>query len=333
MTQTTQATARGTIRATIVVARDFGGPEMLDVVETEVPTPGPGEVRISVRAAGVNPADLKLREGLFGRFSLPLRLGSEVAGVVDAVGEDVDGIAVGDEVVAFRVSGGYASSLITKAANVFPKPRPLSFPEASGLLLAGVTAVHLLETVGLAEGETLLVHGAGGGVGQALVQLARQRGARVIGTGSERSLPLIADLGAEPVPYDGAGGTEASSGGAGLVERVRALAPEGVAAAVDLPGTAQALAASLALVADRDRIVTANPRPEAVEAGIRAVGGGPGADAGTQVRNAARAELVRLADAGLIRVRVSRTFPLAEAADAHRFVADGHPAGKVALIP
>lgn len=327
MTQTTQATVRGTIRATIVVARDFGGPEMLDVVETEVPTPGPGEVRISVRAAGVNPADLKLREGLFGRFSLPLRLGSEVAGVVDAVGEDVDGIAVGDEVVAFRVSGGYASSLVTKATNVFPKPRTLSFPEASGLLLVGVTAVHLLETVGLAEGETLLVHGAGGGVGQALVQLARQRGARVIGTGSERSLPLIADLGAEPVAYDAAGGTE------GLVERVRALAPEGVAAAVDLPGTAQALAASLALVADRDRIVTANPRPEAVEAGIRAVGGGPGADAGTQVRNAARAELVRLADAGLFRVRVSRTFPLAEAADAHRFVAHGHPAGKVALIP
>jgi NADPH:quinone reductase len=308
--------------ATMVVARDFGGPEVLDVIEAVVPSPGPGEVRISVRAAGVNPADGKLRQGLFGKPPLPLRLGSEVAGVVAEVGDGVTGLAAGDEVVAFRVSGGYASELVTKAANVFAKPASLPFDEASGLLLTGATAVHALEVTHVSEGDTVLVHGASGGVGQALVQLARLRGARVIGTGSERSADLLRELGAEHVAY-----------GDGLADRVRALAPDGVDVAVDLPGTAEALAVSLELVADRGRIVTANPRPEAVDAGIVGIGGGPGSDPGTEIRNAARPELVRLAGEGAIRVRVSRTFPLAEAAEAHRLIAEGHPAGKVVLIP
>lgn len=308
--------------ATIVMARDFGGPEVLDLVGTETPEPGPGEVRIAVRAAGVNPADVKLREGLFGRPPLPLRLGSEVSGVVTAVGPDVDRVAVGDEVVAFRVSGGYASELVTKAGNAFRKPAPLPFEEAAGLLLVGATAVHALEAAAVGEGDTVLVHGASGGVGQLLVQLARLRGARVIGTASERSFDLLRELGAEPVAY-----------GDGLAERVHELAPGGVTAAVDLPGTDEALAVSLELVADRDRIVTTNPREAAVAAGIVGIGGGPGADPGTEIRNAARAELVRLAGEGAIRVRVSRTFPLAEAAEAHRFVAEGHTGGKVVLIP
>lgn len=312
--------------ATIVVARDFGGPDVLDVVEAEVPSPGPGQVRISVRAAGVNPADAKLREGLFGRPALPLRLGSEVAGVVAEVGADVDGLAVGDEVVAYRVSGGYATELVTKAGNVFAKPASLPFEEAAGLLLVGVTAVHALEAAGVADGDTLLVHAAAGGVGQQLVQLARLRGIRVVGTASERSFDLLRDLGAQPVPYAGATGAE-------LADRVRAVAPDGVTAAVDLAGTEEALAASLALVDDPRRVVTAVPRQEAVNAGVQGIGGGPGADPGTEIRNAARGELLRLAGEGALRVRVSRTFPLAEAADAHRFLAAGHPDGKIVLLP
>ncbi|MDH2416735.1 NADP-dependent oxidoreductase [Nocardioides sp. CER19] len=308
--------------ATIVVATDFGGPEVLDVIETEVPQPGPGEVRITVRAAGVNPADLKLREGLFGHPPLPLRLGSEVAGVVAEVGSDVEGLAVGDEVAAYRVSGGYASELVAKATNVFRKPASLSFEEASGLMLVGATAVHALEAARVGEGDTLLVHAASGGVGQQLLQLARRRGVRVIGTGSARSFDLIRELGAEPVAY-----------GDGLADRVRAVAPDGVTAAVDLAGTDEALAVSLELVPDRERIVTASPRQAAVDAGITGIGGGPGADPGTEIRNAARSELLRLAGEGELTVRVSRTFPLAEVADAHRFVAEGHAAGKVVLIP
>src|SRR3954471_3894988 len=216
--------------ATIVVARDFGGPDVLDVIEADVPAPGPGQVRVSVRAAGVNPADAKLREGVFGRPSLPLRLGSEVSGVVAEVGEDVDGLAVGDEVVAYRVSGGYATELVTKAANVFRKPAGLPFEQAAGLLLVGVTAVHALEAAGVQEGDTLLVHAASGGCGQQLLQLARLRGVRVVGTGSENSFDLIRELGAEPVAYGAAAPAE-------LADRVRALAPEGIAAAVDLAGT------------------------------------------------------------------------------------------------
>ena len=312
--------------ATIVVARDFGGPDVLDVIASEVPAPGPDQVRISVRAAGVNPADAKLREGAFGRPSLPLRLGSEVAGVVAEVGADVEGLAVGDEVVAYRVSGGYATELVAKAANVFPKPASLPFEEAAGLLLVGVTAVHALEAADVHEGDTLLVHAASGGVGQLLLQLARLRGVRVIGTGSERSFDLIRELGGEPVPYG-------ASTPAELADRVRALAPEGVTAAVDLAGTEEALASSIELVADRQRIVTANPRQAAVDAGIKAIGGGPGADAGNEIRNAARPELLRLAGEGSLHVRVSRTFALAEAAQAQRFLAEGHPAGKVVLLP
>jgi NADPH:quinone reductase-like Zn-dependent oxidoreductase len=308
--------------ATMVVATEYGGPEVLDVVDSEVAAPGPGEVRISVRAAAVNPADVKLRQGLFGKPPLPLRLGSEVSGVVVEVGSGVDGLAPGDEVVAYRVSGGYATELVTKAGNVFRKPPSLPFEEAAGLLLAGVTAFHALEVAAVGDGDTLLVHGASGGVGQLLVQLARLRGVRVIGTGSARSADLLRELGAEPVEY-----------GAGLADRVRSLAPDGVTAAVDLAGTDEALAVSLELVADPERIVTAVPREAAVEAGVRGIGGGPGADPGTEIRNAARAELVRLAGEGALRVRVARTFPLAQVADAHRLVAEGHSCGKVVLLP
>jgi NADPH:quinone reductase-like Zn-dependent oxidoreductase len=174
----------------------------------------------------------------------------------------------------------------------------------------------------VSDGETLLVHGAGGGVGQLLVQLARLRGVRVIGTGSERSAAALEALGAEPVAY-----------GDGLADRVRALAPQGVDAAIDLAGTDEALGVSLDLVADRDRIVTSVPRQQAVDAGIRAIGGGPGADPGTEIRKAARAELVRLAGEGSLRVRVARTLPLTEVAEAHRLVAQGHASGKVVLLP
>lgn len=307
--------------ATIVVAREYGGPEVLALVEADLPAPGAEEVRIEVRAAGVNPGDVKLREGLFGRPALPLRLGSEVAGVVAEVGSGVEGLRPGDEVVAYRVSGGCASEVITKASNAFRKPEHLPFEEAAGLLVGGVTAVHALEVAAVGPGDTLLVHGAAGGVGQLLVQLARLRGARVIGTGSARSADLLESLGAEAVEY-----------GEGLADRVRALAPDGVTAAVDLAGTDEALAVSVELVGDPGRVVTALPRPAALEAGVRAIGSGPGADPGNEIRRAARGELVRLAGEGAVRVRVARTFPLAEVAEAHRLVAEGHSGGKVVLV-
>lgn len=308
-----------------VVVEEFGGPEVLRVVVTDVPEPGPGEVRLEVRAAGVNPADVKARRGLFGG-GLPRRLGSEVAGVVVEVGPDVAGVGVGvgvgDEVIGFRVVGGYASELVVPVDALTPKPASVTWEEAAGLMVAGAAAVHALTATAVGEGDVVLVHGASGGVGQAAVQLARLRGARVIGTASPRNHALVRELGAEPVAY-----------GDGLADRVRDLAPAGVSAALDLVGTDEALDVSLALVADRHRIATIANFDRGPAAGVRVLGGGPGADPGTELRDAARPELARLAGSGLLRVPVAATFPLAEVADAHRLVEGGHATGKVVLVP
>jgi NADPH2:quinone reductase len=313
-----------------VVATAYGGPEVLSVIETPVGPPGPGEVRISVRAAATNPIDYKVYSGAMGRdpARLPMRLGSEVAGMVTEVGGDaytVEGpgglVAVGDEVVGYRVAGGYAADLVVPASSVIAKPSTLSFEQASGLMLTGVTAVHALTVVRVGAGETVLVYGASGGVGLMAIQLAAA-GARVIGTASPSAHALVRELGAEPVTY-----------GPGLEERVRNLAPGGVDAAVDLAGGDEALDTSLALVADRGRIVTAVASRRAFDSGIKVIGGAPGADPGTEIRSAARLELARLAGEGELRVVVARAYPLADAADAHRELATGHAHGKIVLVP
>jgi NADPH:quinone reductase len=306
---------------TFVTTKRFGGPDVLELETSETPAPGPGEILVAVRAIGVNPADAKLREGAFGGTA-PVRLGSEAAGVVTAVGADVTGVAPGEEVILYRAPGAYASELVVPAEAAVPKPASLSWEEAAGLMLTGATAVHALEATSVGEGDVVLVHGAAGGVGQMVIQLAVQRGARVIGTASAANADLIRELGGEQIAY-----------GAGLADRVRAIAPEGVDVALDLAGTDEALQVSLELVTDRGRIASILPRPVAVEAGIKVLGGGPGADPGTELRDAARADLARLAGEGRLKVRVIRTFPLAEVAEAHRFIDGGHANGKVILVP
>jgi NADPH:quinone reductase-like Zn-dependent oxidoreductase len=306
------------VSATYVAADEHGGPEVLVLREEQLPDPGPGQVRLQVKAAGVNPVDLKIRSGGRGGTA-PFRLGFEVAGVVDAVGPDVTTVAPGDEVISFRVQGGYASALTVPVKDVVSKPASLPWSQAAGLLLAGATAVHALDATGVGTGDVVLVHGAAGAVGQAVIQLARLRGASVIGTASERNHELLRELGATPVRY-----------GEGLQERV--VAAGRPTAAIDAAGTDEALATSLALV-DRDRIATVVVTPQAAEAGIKLLGGAPGADPGTALRDAARPELARLAGEGALKVRVVRELPLAEVAEAHRFVAENHAAGKVVLIP
>ena len=219
-----------------VVATAFGGPEVLSVIETPVRPPGPGEVLVSVRAAGTNPIDYKLYSGGMGRdpARLPMRLGLEAAGVVTGVADGVQGprglVRAGDEVVAYPSAGAYADDVVVPASSVIPKPSTLSFEEASGMMVTGVTAVHALAVVGVGAGDTVLIHGASGGVGLMAIQLAMTAGARVIGTASEGGHALLREFGAEPVTY-----------GAGLEERVRALAPDGVDAAVDCAGGDEAL--------------------------------------------------------------------------------------------
>jgi NADPH:quinone reductase len=293
------------------VATDFGGPEVLELVTVELPEPGPGEVTIEVRAVGMNPSDYKgLARG--DRASLPKPIGSEVAGVLTAVGPDTEiasgGGAVGDEVLAFRVTGGYASAVTVPAADVFAKPAALEFPAAANLLLVGTTAADTLQTVGAAAGETILVHGASGAVGVSVLQQARLLGARTVGTAGERSFDTVRRFGGIPVTY-----------GPGLADRVRAAAPEGVAAAIDTVGTDEAVDVSLELVADRGRIVTIAAFGRADEAGIKAVAGATPDSAAFR--------------AGDLVVPVARTFPLAEAPDALRLLMTGHAGGKLALIP
>ncbi len=311
-----------------VVAAAYGGPEALTVVDKTVAEPGPGQARVEIRASGVNPVDYKLYSGAMGRdpARLPLPLGFEAAGVVTAVGPDAVGpagpVAVGDEVIAYRVSGGYAAELAAPAQALVPKPAALGWPEASGLMLAGATAWHALAATAVAGGDTVLVHGASGGVGLMVVQLAVARGATVVGTASPARHVLLRELGVIPVAY-----------GEGLADRVRAAAPQGVDAALDLVGTDDAIDVSAELVGDRKRIATIAAARRGLELGMQALGGGPGADPGTELRNAARLELARLAGEGTLRVLVTQTFPLVNAAAAHRAMMDGHTLGKIALIP
>ena len=309
--------------AKVAVATQYGGPENATVIDQPTPEPGPGQVRVAVRAAAVNPIDYKVYSGLFGEKPdrLPIRLGFEAAGVIDAVGPEVDGLAVGDEVIGHPIPGASAEQIVAPASSFIRKPANVSWDEAAGMLLVGVTAIHALTATDVKAGDTVLIHGAGG-VGLAAVQLAAARGARVIVTASPARHDDLRALGGEPLAY-----------GDGLLERVREIAPDGIDAAVDTVGSQEALDVSLALVADRDRIATIANFAGGAEAGIKLLGGGPGADPGTEIRSAAKSELADLAAAGQFKVIVDRTFPLADVADAHAYQASGHATGKVVLLP
>jgi NADPH:quinone reductase len=314
--------------AKAVVATAYGGPEVLSLTDVEVGPPGPGHARVEVRSAGLNLIDYKVYSGAMGTdpSKLPMRLGYEAAGVVTAVGEGAEGPAGplqdGDEVIAYPVHGAYATGLVAPASSVVPKPQVMSFEQASGLMLTGVTAYHAVTRARVNKGDTVLVHGGAGGVGMMAVQLAVDLGARVIGTASESGHAYLRQFGAEPVVY-----------GDGLADRVRAMAPEGVDAAIDTVGTDEAVDVSIALVRDRTRVVSTAAFRRGPGLGITLVGNGPGADPGTEIRRAARLELVRLAEEGKLRVVVAAIYPLSEAAVAHRALQTGHTHGKIALVP
>jgi len=314
--------------ARIVIARQFGDVQDLEIVDQPVGEPGPGQVRIAVRAASINPADLKQLRGMFGRNekSLPLQLGSEVSGVVTAVGPDAVGpagpITVGDEVVGYPVRGGFAADVLVKASSVLPKPATLGWGEAAGLLVGAVTAFHLVEAVALAEGDRVIIHGATGNVGLAAVQLARLRGAEVVGTVSAAHEDELRALGAVPVLY-----------GAGLEERLRALLPDGADAALDTVGSDEALDASVALVRDRRRIASIAGFARGPELGIQLLGSGPGADPGSELRSNARLPMLQLAGDGLLVGPPVVGFPLEQVREAMTLVGSGHAGGKVVLEP
>jgi NADPH:quinone reductase len=310
-------------RARAWVAAEFGGPEVLRLVDTDVPGPGPGYVRIDVRAAGMNPADAKHIAPGQDRKLLPLSLGYEVAGVVSALGPGTQlasgGGAVGDGVVASTVNGGYATAIMAPASSVFAKPPSLTFPEAANLLLVGTTAADLLHASGARKGETVLLHGAAGAVGVSVLQQARQFGIRVVGTASPANFDFVRRFGGTPVEY-----------GPGLLGRVRAAAPEGIAAALDTVGSEEAGDVSLALVDDRNRVVTIVAAPRAGADGYVFVGAsnprsGP-------FRAQARTRVLELAQDGNLVVPMAQTFSFADAPAALATLISPHPPGKLALV-
>ena len=291
-----------------------GEPDVLTVLDVPAPEAGPGQVRVRVRTAGVQPIDLSVRAGWVPpnvADTFPRVPGNEFAGVVDQVGDGVTGLEPGAEVIGNCWLTAYAEHVVVPAEAVTAKPASMPWDEAGGFPGAVMTPHIAMEAMRVGPGDTLLVHAAAGGTGTVAVQLGRIAGATVIGTASEGNHAYLRSLGAIPVAY-----------GDGLAERIRAVAPGGVDAALDGAG-GDALRVSLDLVADRDRIITLVEHDRAEEFGVRLT---------PMWRSVSRvAEAARFYADGRLRIHVRDVFPLERAADAHRMVATGHGRGKVVL--
>ncbi|MFH9662836.1 NADP-dependent oxidoreductase [Streptomyces sp. NPDC017248] len=299
--------------------RCYGGPEVLEYGELRDPKVGPDQVLVKVRATAVNPVDWKCREGYLDPVLdavFPVVPGWDVSGVVVRPGAAVTEFSAGDEVIGyvredFLSRGTCAEYVAAPVRTLARKPRNLSFEEAAGLPLAGLTAYQVLvKALEVQRGETVLVHAAAGGVGSLAVQLAAHLGARVIGTAGESHHDYIRALGGEPVAY-----------GDGLTERVRGLAPEGVDAVFDTVG-GDTLKVSAGLLAPRGRLASIAD-PEVLEHGGRYAFVRPDAED--------LAHLADLAERGVVSVHVQRTFPLERTADAHRLNQEGHTRGKILI--
>lgn len=294
---------------------EYGEPDVLHVADVEEPHAAAGQIRIAVRAAGVNPIDWKRRGGAM-REQMPVDFpsipGIEAAGVVDEVGDGVTGVAVGDEVFGSSVGGASAEHAVLD--HYAAKPADLPWPEAAGLPVAVETSVRTLDLLGVESGQTVLVNGAAGGVGSAAVQFARARGARVIGTASEGNHEFLRSLGAEPTVY-----------GEGLVERVHELAPDGVDLALDTSGRG-ALPDLIEITGSPNNVVTIADFT-APDHGVRVTTGSDGRSW------QALGQAAQLYEEGKLSLPVERTFPFEQAPEAHRISEEGHVRGKLVLIP
>ena len=307
--------------------RSFGGPEVLEVAEVADPIAPDDGVVIDVRAAGVNPIDWKIREGrtAAGELAEPRGLGSDAAGVVSSVGAHPGPFAIGDEVIGRGLTDAYATQVAAPSSRLTRKPASLSWEEGAALGMPAGTAYQALKSLGVAAGETLLVHAGSGAVGMAAVQFARHWGLTVVATASEQRHARLVELGAIPVAY-----------GDGLLERIRAAAPDGIDVALDIAGTDEALSTSLALVADRSRIATLVAVQAADALGIRLFSenfGGGLDDTGKALRVEGTAVAADLAGRGLFQIDIAGVYPFEKAADAHRQSETGHVNGKIVLVP
>ncbi|MFJ2197377.1 NADP-dependent oxidoreductase [Streptomyces violaceusniger] len=295
----------------------YGGPDVERFLDLPLPSPGPGELLIEVHAAGVNPVDWKVRDGMHRSFlplDLPAVFGREAAGVVVELGPGVEGFAVGDAVFgsSARGCGGYATHAVLTADFTIPKPEGLSFTDAAALPVAAGTAYDSVRGLDMTAGETLLILGVGGGVGVAAAQLATSEGVSVVGTASRAKRDFVASLGATPVPYDSDD----------TADRLAAALPNGADAVLDLVG-GDTLDTVSALMSPDCRVLTVAGPDTAARFGARPLSRGN--------RAQTLGELARRVQDGGLRPHVREIFPFAEAPSALRAVETGHPWGKVVL--
>ena len=290
----------------------FGPASVISVVDVELPHPGPHEVRVRVKAVGLNPVDYKMRQGTSRHsVTLPSGIGRELAGIVDELGEGVTGLRVGDEVFGTVHIGALADYAIVPAGNLARKPAELDWIVAGCLALAGQTAYDSFASQSITAADTILVSAAAGGVGSVVAQLGIRAGATVIGTAGRSNQAYLASLGVIPVLY-----------GPGLADRVRAVAPAGLTAVFDHHG-AETIEAALELGVDRSRINTIATDPEPW--GIRRVGrGGPSIPT--------LDTLAGLVVSGELTIAIDSTYPLPEVVAAFEQLERGHLRGKVVVV-
>jgi NADPH:quinone reductase-like Zn-dependent oxidoreductase len=297
---------------------EYGGVDVLDVMDVPRPVPGSGQVLVQVKAAGINPGEAKIREGLLHErwpATFPSGEGSDLAGVVAGTGPDVTGVAVGAEVIGYTDDrASQAEYALVNAQHLTPKPPALPWAVAGSLFVVGATAYAAVRAVSLASGDTVVVSGAAGGVGSIAVQLAKLAGATVIGLASPRHHDWLLSHGVVPVTY-----------GEGVADRIRQAAGR-VDAFIDTVG-ADYVDLALELGVKPDRVDTIVNFAAVEQRGVKAEGNAAGASAGVL------AELAELIVSGRLELPIAATFPLAQVRDAYQLLAEGHVRGKIVLLP
>jgi NADPH:quinone reductase-like Zn-dependent oxidoreductase len=298
---------------------EYGGPDVLHVVDVEDPAPEPGQLLVRVRAAGINPGEAKIREGLLHErwpATFPSGQGSDLAGVVEAVGDGVTDFQPGDEVIGYTDDrASQAELVVIDAQHATRKPAGVSWAQAGGLFVAGATAYAASRAVNPAEGDTVVVSGAAGGVGSLTVQLLRRTGATVIGLASKPNHEWLRGHGVIPVTY-----------GDGVADRIREAAPDGVDAFIDTVGPPY-VELALALGVAPDRIDTIADFAAIDKYGVKSEGNAAGASAQTL------AELSALIDQGALEMPIAATYPLDQVREAYTELERNHTRGKIVLLP
>jgi len=299
---------------------EYGDIDVLKVVEVERPAPGPGQVLVGVKAAGINPGEASIRKGLMHErwpATFPSGEGSDLAGVVEEVGPEVDAFSPGDEVLGWTDQRASHAELVVVAADqLIPKPPGVPWEAAGALFVAGTTAYAAVRAVGAGSGDTVVVSGAAGGVGSLTVQLARLAGATVIGLAGESNHQWLLEHGAIPVAY-----------GDGVVGRIREVTDDHVDALIDTFGGGYVAMAIDELGVSPERVDTIIDWAAAEQYGVKAEGTAAAAD--TEVLT----ELVGLVDRGELEVPIARVYPLEEVRDAYRELERRHTRGKIVLVP